>query len=112
MKKPIIIDLHDCKFGIILTCAIRYSLGRRTSIPRLVTDYIRPLLPELDENTLLNMERDINKHGGEDGIVGYKNAEAYGDICDYHTWYFFLNDIRAEINGRKQENQVTSNRKM
>ena len=54
-------------FCTILICAIRYCLGRQTYMPSLVTDFIRPLLPFLDNKTLGIMEKDI------------RSAESYGD---------------------------------
>lgn len=35
-------------FGTILICAVRHSIGRRSYMPGLVQDYIRPILPSLD----------------------------------------------------------------
>ena len=46
-------------FCTILICAIRYCLGRQTYMPSLVTDFIRPLLPHLDDKTLRVMRADI-----------------------------------------------------
>lgn len=57
----------DEDFCTILICAIRYCLGRRTYMPSLVTDIIRPLLPHLDDKTLSVMRGDI------------KIAESYGN---------------------------------
>ena len=47
--KPPNIDLTDDDFACILTAAIRYTLGRETYMPMLVTSYIRPLLPYLSD---------------------------------------------------------------
>ena len=45
----------DDDFGVVLNCAIRYCLGRQTYMPSLVTEFIKPLLPQLDKNTLMWM---------------------------------------------------------
>ena len=49
----------DEDFGVVLNCAIRYCLGRQTYMPSLVIDFIRPLLPHLDNKTLSIIENDI-----------------------------------------------------
>jgi len=82
------INLKNNDFGCILTAAVRYSLGRKTYMPSLVTDFIRPLLPYLDDNTILNLQKDISE------------CKYYGDDCDIRTWMNFLDDVRAEIQNR------------
>lgn len=52
MPKEPKIDLSNDDFGAVLNCAVRYTLGRRTYMPGLVIDYIRPLLPFLSSKTL------------------------------------------------------------
>ena len=86
-KKPNI-DLADHDFGCLVTCAIRYCLGRCTYMPKLVCDFVFPLLPYLDDQTIGCMERDIQE------------APSYGMDCDYATWMQFLKQIRAEMERR------------
>ena len=86
-KKPNI-DLADHDFGCLVTCAIRYCLGRCTYMPKLICDYVLPLLPHLDEKTIGCMERDI------------REAPSYGMDCDYETCMQFLKQIRAEMERR------------
>ncbi|WP_417293627.1 hypothetical protein [Dysosmobacter sp.] len=86
-KKPNI-DLADHDFGCLVTCAIRYCLGRCTYMPKLVCDFVFPLLPYLDDQTIGCMERDI------------REAPFYGMDCDYATWMQFLKQIRAEMERR------------
>lgn len=38
--------------GAVLNCAVRYALGRRTYMPGLVMDEIRPMLKDCSERTL------------------------------------------------------------
>lgn len=86
------INPSDPDFGVILICAVRYSIGRRTCVPGLVIDFIRPLLPELCNKTLSVMERDIAGAGG------------YGDKqIDEPRWLQFLEDIRREQRRRKED---------
>lgn len=86
-KKPNI-DLADHDFGCLVTCAIRYCLGRCTYMPKLVCDFVFPLLPYLDDQTIGCMERDI------------RETPSYGMDCDYATWMQFLKQIRAEMERR------------
>ena len=81
----------DEDFCTILICAIRYCLGRQTYMPSLVTDFIRPLLPYLDNKTLNIIEKDI------------RVAESYGnETIDKPIWVRFLDDIEHEISRRKE----------
>lgn len=81
------IDLRDDDFGAVLNCAIRYCLGRRTYMPGLMTDYLRPLLPHLNQKTLAVIEQDI---------VGQAKL-GYGDTCDAEMWGKFLDDVRRAM---------------
>ena len=83
-----IIDSGRNDFGCILTASVRYSLGRKTYMPSLVTSFIRPFLPYLNYNTVLNLQKDISEF------------RDYGDDCDVQTWTAFLADVRAEVRKR------------
>lgn len=73
-------------FEIILMCAVRYSLGRRSYMPMLVINYITPLLPRLSVNTLQVMQSDIAL------------ARGWGDeVIDKPCWMKFLADIRTAL---------------
>lgn len=88
MKVPITDD-----FETILICAVRYALGRQSYMPRLVIDYITPLLPELSERALAVMERDLSDP-----------TCYYGDpIIDKPGWIRFLNEIKNERKKRENE---------
>lgn len=84
-----VIDATDEDFGAILTCAVRYALGRRTYIVSLVVDFIKPLLPELSKKTLTVMERDIETAGN------------YGDeSVDKPVWMDLLTRVKSELKKR------------
>ena len=92
------IDLTDNDFTCILAAAIRYTLGRESYMPMLVTDYIRPLLPYLTDKALRIFERDIR----EQGNMGYERA--YGDpLIDKPTWDRFYTDVVCEMEKRKNK---------
>lgn len=53
----VVIDQED--FGVLVTCATRYAIGRQSYMPYLVTGIVRPLLDKLDDKTLGCLIRDI-----------------------------------------------------
>lgn len=84
------IDPSDEDLGLILTCAVRYSLGRQTYVPGSVCDFITPLIPKLSDRTLWCLEKDV------------LSAYSYGDEkIDKPIWMKFLNDVTNEVNRRK-----------
>lgn len=91
MKKPVV-RLNDDNFGAVLICAVRYSIGRMTYMPKLVQDFIRPLLPYLSNKTLFVMDRDISE------------ANSYGDPnIDEPDWKRFMQEVRNELEARKRD---------
>lgn len=99
-KKPYI-NITDDDFTCILTAAIRYSLGRETYMPSLITGFIKPLLPYLTDKALFLFERDIR----EQGAMGWDHA--YGDPqIDKPVWDRFYTDVVAEINKRKEADKI------
>ena len=88
-NQKICIDPTDENFGLILNCAVRYSIGRRTYVPSSVCEFITPLLSELSNRTLWCLEKDI------------AGTDSYGDEeIDRPVWMRFLADVRHEINRR------------
>lgn len=82
-------DIDD--LGSVLICAVRYCIGRRTYMPMVVIDFIVPLLPILNDTTILCMERDV------------REANNYGDSnIDYPGWMNFLGKIHSEIDRRNK----------
>ena len=80
------VSIDNDNFQIILTCAVRYSLGRRTYMPHLVMDYIAPLVPMLSDKTLAVIERltagvDImqRRHAG---VARRTEFVQFGNLCN------------------------------
>ena len=70
-------------------------------MPKLVMDYVRPLMPDLSDKTLWCMEKDILQHE----VDGHN----YGDpSIDVPAWLEFLAQIQQEISRRKEENAIES----
>lgn len=68
-------------------------------MPKLVQDFIRPLLPHISYKSLVVIARDIREHGGCEHDV-----KAYGWDCDYRDWMIFLAECDAEI-ARRENNE-------
>lgn len=79
-------------FGAVLNCAVRYCLGRQTYMPKLVMDFIRPLLPSLSNITLYVMIKDVETANN----LGDKNI-------DEPEWGKFLIECKNELDSRKNE---------
>lgn len=85
----------DEDFGLILNCAVRYSLGRRTYMPHIITSYITPLLSHIDDNCLYVMIQDVEK------------SDSYGDeSIDKPTWMKFLKACKNEKERRHNGNTI------
>ena len=89
MKKKIIIDPSDDDFGALCNCAVRYCLGRRSYMPKLIVDYITSLLSKLNERTLDCFKRDIDER--------VRIGSDLGDSCDCIVWQQFYKDVCAEL---------------
>lgn len=75
--------------GSVLICAVRYCIGRQTYMPKVVMDFTVPLLPILNDTTILCMMRDI------------RDATNYGDPdIDQPDWMNFSEKINQEIGRR------------
>lgn len=86
------IDPRDLDFGAVITCAIRYCLGRETYMPHLVIDYIRPLLSDLDNKTLTVIVNDI------------EGAPSLGHTSiDAPAWQKFLSEVQEELQHRREQ---------
>ena len=86
------IEVPDHDFGLMLNCAVRYSLGRRTYMPHIITAFISPLLPHIDDNALYVMIDDIEK------------SYSYGDEdIDKPAWMNFLRQCKAEKQRRNNK---------
>lgn len=79
-------------FCLVCICAVRYCLGRRTYMPWSIMSFIKQFLPELSDNTLYVMARDIAE------------ADNLGDAeIDAPMWAEFLAEIEKERKRRKSD---------
>ena len=87
-NKPNTIEIDDT-FGQMMLSAVRYALGRQTYIVSTTTNYITHLIPQLDNQTVSCMERDI------------REARNYGsETIDKPEWMKLLSALQAEMNVR------------
>lgn len=52
---------EDAEFGMIVTCAIRYAIGRMTYMPSVVCEFTLQYLQMLDSKTIYVIIRDITE---------------------------------------------------
>ncbi len=91
--KPII-DPADADFGTVLVCAVRYAIGRQTYMPKIVIDYIRPLLPIMDDHALWVINKDIEE----------ATRISLGDpIIDEPVWKSFHESVKNELRARSRK---------
>ena len=88
------VDAHHGDFGLVLNCAVRYAIGRRTYVPSSIIAFIMPILSKLDDRTIHCFDQDI---------VDAKYSGGYGDECDERDWMNFHEAVKAEKLRRGQE---------
>jgi hypothetical protein len=88
------IDPSDERFGQILISAVRYALGRMTYIVDDTAKYVEGLIPQLSDNTLQLICKDITR------------AEELRDLgmgCDRVIWLHLREEIVKELGNRSQK---------
>lgn len=88
------IERNDDFGGAVLNCAVRYAIGRRSYMPGLVMDEIRPMLKDCSDKTLWCFDRDISRW--LEGRVG--------ETMEYENeWAKFRDEVRRIIQERENE---------
>lgn len=91
-----IIDVSNDDFGMLLNCAVRYAIERKTYIPQAVINYIKPMLQNISDKTLSCMVHDI------------ESAKNYRNKSIEPEWFDFLNEIQKEQQ-RRHKNDTSEN---
>ena len=86
------IKLGNNDFDTLAVCALRYCQGRRTYMPDMVREIVRPHLKELQDRTLRVLENDC----AFQSQVGDEKIDKPG-------WIQWRNEIEAEIRRRQAE---------
>ena len=82
------------EFNTICVCAVRYAVGRKTYMPRLVMDYCLDNLALLKTETLYAIVKDVNDY--------YERFEPdQKDDFDYKEWIAFKVFLEGEIERRR-----------
>lgn len=81
---------------LMLNCAMRYAMGRRTYIVGTFCNYVKSIMPELSLVTLERMEQDYGDFA--------KFGNSWGDDCDREEWTQFKMKLDEEIKKRKEQN--------
>lgn len=87
----------DDEFGLILNCAVRYAIGRKTYMPSSVIRYITPLLDKLDDKTIDVFIQDIERYQKD----VERGVGSWGFEYDREDWLTFLSRCKVEIGRRK-----------
>lgn len=85
--------LIDDDFELMLTCALRYAVGRKTYITWACSNYILPLVPKLSNKCLGNINRDFERYDKDDGD--------WGMVCDKAEWFKLWNAVKDELKKRE-----------
>lgn len=88
------LDPANDDFGLMMNCAVRYAIGRRTYMPSAVIGFITPLLSQINDRTLHCLDQDI---------ADAKYSGGYGDECDERDWLRFHEAVKAEKIKRGKE---------
>lgn len=84
----------DQDFEQMLISALRYALGRSSYITSLTAEYISKLIPDLSNNPLLVMQRDLrNEFHQPDNRFGLS-------MRDSSIWWELLEKIEEELDKR------------
>jgi hypothetical protein len=86
------LKLESSEFGAVLICAVRYAMGRETYMPSLITEFIAPILPYINLNTLECINRDLSNPATYGGF-GHEKIDA-------PIWVRFHARVQNELNIR------------
>ena len=90
-------DLEEEDFGTLCICALRYCQDRRTYMPSLVQEIVKPFLPVLSDKDIGVMADDCERQ---------RRFSLYGDeLVDKPGWLRWEELVLAEFQKRKLYNR-------
>jgi hypothetical protein len=103
----------DVNGSIMVTAALRYSLGRHTYVPGAVQDWISLHWDSLDSNTKVVIVRDVFEYIYDEKRSRYQSASGAIGQYDLSTWEKFGIDKywKLEYNDRKNVDQELNSNK-
>lgn len=84
-------SLNTSDIACLIICSVRYAMGRMTYVPHEVSDIVKKTLPELRDDTLVILDRDIRRE---------LDRGNYGMDCDLQMWQNLLKRIKQEMQDR------------
>ena len=88
--KEFLVPVDDL-FCQMMNEAVRYACGRRTYAVMDTTNYVSNLIPYLDDKTLKNIIKDVNR----------QKEISLGDACDEVCWLDLVDKCQEELNSRE-----------
>ena len=76
--------------SVLITCAVRYALGRQSYMPSSVVDEIKPLLSEMSKRNLTVMQTDLKEY-----------MEHVNNDWNYPYWFELLAEVDTELTKRE-----------
>lgn len=76
--------------SVLITCAVRYALGRQSYMPSSVVDEIKPLLSEMSKRNLTVMRTDLKEY-----------MEHVNNDWNYPYWLELLTEVETELERRE-----------
>ena len=109
MSKAKMLPLDDLMEQMIIS-AERYALGRMTYIVGDTVNFILPLVPHLDTNTLRVLEEDFRSTEAEnkrrdDDFAGM-SFDVWGMDYDKKMWFDLWGAVKGELKRRRSENET------
>lgn len=93
----------DAGFRNILASAVRYSMGRKSAMPSIVTEWIMEHCDDLPKYSIQIMLHDIQ----EQREMGERsNWDSLGDPCDVQTWNRFEKWLKDQEGKRNERNNA------
>lgn len=90
--------LIDDDFGEMMNWAVRYALGRRTYAVSDTCEYIKRVLPYLDDTTISVIVMDIEEYVDESSPF-----YGLGDACDVANWMSLKEAVQKRIEEMVEE---------
>jgi hypothetical protein len=86
-----LIPIND-DFEDMLVCALRYSVGRRTYVTKVCSNYVSPLVPKLSNYCLGNINHYFKRYEKDNGD--------WGMDCDKQEWFKLWGNVKTELKKR------------
>lgn len=85
-------------FEILVICAVRYAIGRCSTMPSTVVDeVVLPYLSQLRDGTIRCILEDLKERQRMEEFHG---LSVWGMECDYQTWHYLWRALEEETKRR------------